>query len=71
MKKEYFNIDNYGEIYNNIDYLNPNDLKNINGDNIFLAFIKLTLFNSLFSVYPQLYKILMKVSTNNFLSSFV
>ena len=40
MKKEYFNIDNYGEIYNNIDYLNPNDLKNINGDNIFLAFIK-------------------------------
>ena len=50
MKKEYFNIDNYGEIYNNIDYLNPNDLKNINGDNIFLAFIKENLRTSLNSV---------------------
>ena len=50
MKKEYFNIDNYGEIYNNIDYLKPNDLKNINGDNIFLAFIKENLRTSLNSV---------------------
>ena len=40
MKKEYFNIDDYGKIYNDIDYLNPNDLKYISGDNIFLAFIK-------------------------------
>ena len=40
MKKEYFNIDDYGKIYKNIDYLNPNDLDMINGDNIFLAFLK-------------------------------
>lgn len=40
MEKEYFNIDDYGKIYKNIDYLNPNDLDMINGDNIFLAFLK-------------------------------
>ena len=40
MEKEYFNIDDYGKIYKSIDYLNPNDLDMINGDNIFLAFLK-------------------------------
>lgn len=40
MEKEYFNINDYGKIYKSIDYLNPNDLDMINGDNIFLAFLK-------------------------------
>lgn len=40
MEKEYFNIDDYDKIYKSIDYLNPNDLDMINGDNIFLAFLK-------------------------------
>ena len=58
MKKEYFNIDNYGKIYNDIDYLNPNDLKNISGDNIFLAFIKENLkasLNSLAAIDGKIY----------------
>ena len=40
MEKEFFNIDDYGKIYKSIDYLNPNDLDMINGDNIFLVFLK-------------------------------
>ena len=50
MKKEYFNIGDYGEIYNDIDFINPNELKHISGDNIFLAFIKENMITSLNSV---------------------
>lgn len=40
MKEEYFNLDGFENMYTNIDYLNPKDLENINGDNLFLAFVK-------------------------------
>lgn len=40
MREEYFNIDDYGKTYNDIDYLNPDDLENITGDNIFLTILK-------------------------------
>lgn len=40
MKREYFNIGNYKDIYQNIDHLNPDDLENITGNNLFLAFLK-------------------------------
>ena len=50
MKKEYFNIDNYGEIYNNIDYLNPNDLKKHKWRQYIFSFYKRKLRTSLNSV---------------------
>lgn len=40
MKQEYFNIDDYDEIYDNVDHLNPDELETINGDNVFFAFLE-------------------------------
>lgn len=40
MKNEYFNIGDADYLYDNIDRLNAKDLENLNGDNLFLAFLK-------------------------------
>ena len=40
MKNEYFNIGDADYSYDNIDRLNAKDLENLNGDNLFLAFLK-------------------------------
>lgn len=40
MKQELFNIGEYGDNYDGIDRLDYKELENLNGDNIFLAFLK-------------------------------
>ena len=40
LKQETFHIGDYGRWYDDTDYLNPDDLENIEGDNLFLAFIE-------------------------------
>lgn len=40
MKHELFDIGEYGAMYDGIDHLDYKELENINGDNLFLAFLK-------------------------------
>ena len=40
MKEEYFNIGEYGAMYDDIDRVNAHDIDGMNGDNLFLAFLK-------------------------------
>lgn len=40
MREEYFNIGEYGAMYDDIDRISAHDIDKINGDNLFLAFLK-------------------------------
>lgn len=66
MKQETFNIGEYGRRYENIDYLNPEDLENIQGDNIFLAFVEEQTieFAIIMAIHNQIYNF----NTHKFLS---